>query len=453
MRFYDTLRAQTIDFAPLSDEVKMYVCGVTPYDDAHVGHGMSYVIFDVLRRYLEFRGYRVRHVQNFTDIDDKIINRARERGEAWDELSRRYSDRYQDDMTLLNVTPAHVYPRVTEEIPAIIEMIQGLIDKGYAYPSEGDVYYRVTRKADYGKLSHQTVDSLQSGERVPTDEIKEHPGDFALWKAAKPDEPFWDSPWGPGRPGWHIECSAMSLRYLGAQLDIHGGGNDLIFPHHENEIAQSEAYTGATPFAAIWLHNGELRVEGVKMSKSLGNVVSIRDAVAKHGADAFRLFVLSGAYRTPLNYTDEGVAGNKRAAERLRHAARRPGMPTTGASLDAEPFRARFIEAMDDDLNTAKGIAAIFDLATEINRARDRGDEIATAQATLLELAGVLGLALDESEGDAVAVGPFIELLIEVRRDLRAAKQFQIADQIRSRLTDLGVTLEDSPAGTTWRMG
>jgi len=453
MRFYNTLTGRLEPFQPQGDEIKLYVCGVTPYDEAHIGHAMSSVIFDVLRRYLEFRGHQVKHVRNFTDVDDKIIDRAAERGEDALQLSRRYSDRYSEDMQLLNVLPAHVEPRVSEEIPSIIEVIQGLIDKGYAYPARGDVYYRVSRKPDYGKLSHQSVEKLVSEDRDDPLDGKESPLDFALWKGAKPGEPSWESPWGAGRPGWHIECSAMSLRYLGAQLDLHGGGTDLIFPHHENEIAQSEAYTGVEPFVRVWLHNGMLSIEGDKMSKSLGNVVGIRDVVERHGADAFRLFVLSGSYRKPLNYTEEGVQGNRRGAERLRTAVRRPGRNESDRALDASPFRDRFIAAMDDDLNTAAAIAVLFDLATEINRARDAGDDIAGAQALLLELAGVLGLRLEESESEAVAAQPFIDLLIEIRRELRAAKQYQLADQVRSRLSDLGVTLEDSPSGTTWRMG
>ena len=457
MRFYNTLTAQLEDFQPADEEVKLYVCGVTPYDDAHIGHAMSAVIFDVLRRYLEFRGHSVRHVRNFTDIDDKIIDRAAERGEDPLVLSRRYSDRYDEDMRLLNVLPAHHSPRVTEEIPSIVEMIQGLIDKGFAYPARGDVYYRVGRKPDYGKLSHQSVEKLlgdQGGEVGDSPlEGKENPLDFALWKGAKAGEPAWESPWGPGRPGWHIECSAMSLRYLGEQLDIHGGGTDLIFPHHENEIAQSEAYTGVVPFVKVWMHNGMLSIESEKMSKSLGNVVGIEEVLERHGADAFRLFVLSGSYRKPLNYTEEGIEGNRRGAERLRTAVRRPGRSESGRTLDASPHRDRFIAALDDDLNTAAAIAVLFELATEINRARDAGDEIAAAQALLLELAGVLGLRLEETESELVAAGPFIDLLVEVRRELRAAKQFQAADLIRTRLAELGVALEDTPGGTTWRLG
>ncbi len=451
MRLYNTLTQETAEFEPLGDEVKMYVCGVTPYDEAHLGHAMSAIVFDVLRRYLEFRGYRVRHVRNYTDIDDKIIERARQRGENALTLAKRYADRYDEDMRAINVLPPTVAPYATQEIPAIITMIAGLMAKEYAYPANGNVYYRVARKPDYGKLSHQSVDTIIAGQRVEADEGKEHPADFALWKAAKEGEPAWDSPWGPGRPGWHIECSAMSLRYLGETLDIHGGGTDLVFPHHENEIAQSEAYTGVHPFARFWLHNGMMRMHGEKMSKSLGNFITIRDAVGQYGGDALRLFVLGGTYSKPLNFTEDGLRGNRAGAERLRTAARRPGSPTRDEAVDAEPYRAAFIAAMDDDLNTSGAIAALFDLASEINRGRDAGLRIDAAQAALLELAGVLGLRLEETEGEMLAARPFIDLLIEVRAELRRAKQYQLADTVRTRLSELGVTLEDSPAGTTWR--
>ena len=452
MKLYNTITQETAEFVPLGDEVKMYVCGVTPYDEAHIGHAMSAIVFDVLRRYLEFRGYNVRHVRNFTDVDDKIIERAREHGRDALALSKRYADRYDEDMRALNVLPPTHAPYATQEIPQIIAMVQGLIDKGFAYPAGGDVYYRVTRKPDYGKLSHQSLEMIIAGQRVEADEGKEHPADFALWKAAKPGEPSWDSPWGPGRPGWHIECSAMALRYLGPALDIHGGGTDLIFPHHENEIAQTEAYTGVTPFVRCWIHNGMMRMHGEKMSKSLGNFVTIQDAVAQHGADALRLFILSATYSKPLNYTEEGLRGNRAGAERLRTAARRPGRPARDEAVAPEPFRAAFIAAMDDDLNTGGALAALFDLAAAINRGRDAGLRIEAAQAALLKLAGVLGLRLEESEGAALAARPFVDLLVEVRSELRALKQYQLADTIRKRLGELGINLEDSPGGTTWRM-
>jgi cysteinyl-tRNA synthetase len=452
MKLYNTLTQETTEFVPSGDVVTMYVCGVTPYDEAHIGHAMSAIVFDVLRRYLEYRGYRVRHVRNFTDIDDKIIERARARGEDALGLAKRYAERYIEDMRAVNVMPPTESPYATQEIPEIIKMVEGLMEREFAYPASGDVYFRVNRKSDYGKLSHQSVDTIIAGQRIEADEGKEHPADFALWKGAKPGEPAWDSPWGPGRPGWHIECSAMSLRYLGESIDIHGGGTDLIFPHHENEIAQSEAYTGATPFVRYWLHNGMMRMNGEKMSKSLGNFITIADAVEKYGGDALRMFVLSATYSKPLNFTEEGLLGNKAGIERLRTAARRPGQPTSDELVDAESFRRQFEAAMDEDMNTSGGLAALFDLATAINRGRDAGYRIDAAQSVLLELAGVLGLRLEETEGEMLAAKPFIDLLIEIRTELRKAKQYQLADTVRQRLGDLGVTLEDSAAGTTWRV-
>jgi len=449
LRLRNTISGQVAEFQPLGDPVKMYVCGVTPYDVSHVGHAMSYVIFDVLRRYLEYRGYQVRHVQNFTDIDDRIIARAERRGITIDELTGELIELFHDDMRALNVLPAHVYPRATVEIPKMIEMIQVLIDKGYAYASEGDVYYRVQRKEDYGKLSHRTLDSMIAGARVEIDELKEHPMDFALWKAAKPGEPSWDSPWGPGRPGWHIECSAMSLRYLGEQIDIHGGGEDLIFPHHENEIAQTEAFTGNPPFVRYWVHNAWVKAGEEKMSKSLGNFVPITNALERWSADAIRLWILTSHYRTPLTYTDEALLSARRATERLRLAARAATVADS-QPVGPQPYRQQFIEAMDDDLNTPRALAALFDLAHEINRGRDEGRAIDDAQAVLLELADILGLTLAEPEAD-IAGAPFIELLIAIRNELRQAKQFEAADRVRRGLTELGIALEDTAQGTEWR--
>ncbi len=449
MKLYNTMTRRLDEFAPAGDEVKMYVCGITPYDHAHLGHAMSYVIFDVLRRYLEFRGYQVRHVQNYTDIDDRIIARANAQGISFDQLAQRFIDEYEEEMREMNIIPAHVYPRVTQEIPQIIEIVSTLIEKEYAYQADGDVYYRVLKKADYGKLSGRDIDGMIAGTRVGVSEKKVHPADFALWKAAKPGEPAWDSPWGPGRPGWHIECSAMALRYLGQTLDIHGGGQDLIFPHHENEIAQSEASTGVQPSVRHWVHNGWLFLDQEKMSKSLGNIITIRESLDQYGSDGVRIFVLTSHYRAPLTYSEEGLAAAKRAAERLRLAASLSGgqgEPT----VDPEPARQRFIKAMDDDLNAAGALAALFDLTRDINRARDEGRGVDDAQSTLNELAGVLGLTLREPEGTA-AVGPFIDLLIELRKELRSRKLYDLADSVRTRLSELGITLEDVPEGTRWR--
>jgi cysteinyl-tRNA synthetase len=440
------------EFRPAGDEVKMYVCGVTPYDHAHLGHAMSYIIFDVLRRYLEFRGFRVKHVQNYTDIDDRIINRANLLGQPFDQLAARYIDEYEQEIHDLNIVPAHIFPRATEEIPTIIEMTEGLIEKGHAYRANGDVYFRVRSKSDYGKLSGRDVDALMAGARVEPGERKEDPADFALWKGAKEGEPAWDSPWGPGRPGWHIECSAMSYRYLGSTLDIHGGGQDLIFPHHENEIAQSESYSGKEPFVRYWLHNGWLMFSEEKMSKSLGNIITIGQGLETYGPDGLRLFVLTSHYRAPLSYSAEALESGRRAAERLRLAATLAGGEGPPSDIEVESYRQRFIEAMDDDLNTPAGLAALFDLAREINRARDEGRGVEEAQTTLQELAGVLGLMLREPD-TAIGAAPFIELLVSLRNELRAAKQFELADRVRSGLSELGITLEDGPEGTRWRRG
>ena len=373
MKLYDTLRGQVNDFDSPNGLVRMYVCGITPYSSSHIGHAMSAVTFDAVRRYLEFRGFKVRHIQNFTDIDDKMIAAANESNIPVSELAEANIDEYVNAMSELNVAPAHEYPRATREIDKIVEIIQNLIDKGYAYDVEGDVYFRVRRDEDYGKLSHRSVDDLLSGARIEIDERKEDVLDFALWKSQKPGEPAWDSPWGKGRPGWHIECSAMSIKYLGETIDIHGGGEDLVFPHHENEIAQSESYTNQIPFSRFWLHNGMLRLGSEKMSKSLGNIISLPEALDAYDPQALRLFFLSSHYRSPLFYSEESVRSQERAIQRLRQAVNAPS--EDGPQLDASGYRERFIEAMDDDLNTPRALAALFDLVREINRGRERGAE------------------------------------------------------------------------------
>jgi cysteinyl-tRNA synthetase len=455
LKLYNTLTGKKEEFVAGPGPVKMYVCGITPYEKSHLGHAMSYIIFDVLRRYLEYRGHELRHVQNYTDIDDRIIARANHMGIPTKQLAEQLIAEYAAEMAGLNILPAHVYPRATEEIPTMIDMISTLVDKGYAYVAEGDVYFRVSAKKDYGKLSGRSLEVMLGGTRcevgreIEPGENKEHPADFALWKAAKPGEPSWESPWGPGRPGWHIECSAMSVRYLGETLDIHGGGVDLIFPHHENEIAQSEAYTGTEPFVRYWLHNGWLYLGEEKMSKSLGNIIPIADALPKYGSDGCRLFVLSSHYRSPLTYSEDGLEASKRAAERLRLAAA-PAPPGKGAPVDAQPFRQRFIDSMEDDLNATQAVGALFDLAREINRGRDEGRPVEEAQATLRELAGVLGLTLAEEE-TGIAARPFIDLLVTVRDELRAAKLYELSDSVRARLAELGIALEDGAEGTRWR--
>lgn len=449
MRIHNTLSGRKEDFVPDGSEVKMYVCGVTPYDSCHIGHAMSYIIFDVVRRYLQFRGYEVKYVQNFTDIDDKIIARANEKGIPPREMAEEFIEEYFRDMDALNILRADIYPRATEEIPDIIGVVRTLIEKGHAYQADGDVYFRVNSANGYGKLSHRNLDDMQAGARIEVGESKEYALDFAVWKGAKPGEPSWESPWGPGRPGWHIECSVMSQKYLGDRLDIHGGGQDLIFPHHENEIAQSEAYTGVVPFVKYWMHNGLLQLDQEKMSKSLGNLITVKDILKQSSADALRLFVLSSHYRSPLSFSEEGLEAMERGVERLRRAL---SVETNAEAspIDADPYRERFIEAMDDDFNSAQAVASLFDLAREVNRAAEQGRSVVSAQETLRELAGVLGLRLaeDRSEFDGA---PFVDLLLDVRSRLRAAKQFQLADMIRDRLGGLGITLEDTPQGTRWK--
>ncbi len=452
MKLYDSLTGEKRDFVPKGDTVKMYVCGVTPYSSSHVGHAMCSVYFDTLRRYLEYSGYQVTHVQNFTDIDDKIIDAAAVQKTSPVMLVEEMVEEYLIDMARLNIQPAHMYPRVTDEIPTIVELIQGLIDKGFAYESEGDVYYRVTRFPGYGKLSHRTLEGMMAGARIEPNAQKDHAMDFTLWKAAKPGEPSWTSPWSEGRPGWHIECSAMALHYLGPHLDIHGGGQDLVFPHHENEIAQTEAFTGQEPFAEHWVHNGLLQMDQDKMSKSLGNLVTVRDALSKFGSDAMRLFFLNSHYHSPLVYSEEGLQGQQRAADRLRIALGAPGSDSSDEAVDAEAYRQRFIAAMDDDLNTPQALAAVFSLARDINRGREEGKLLANAQECLRELTTVLGLRLEPEDTAAEQpASPFLELLAEVRQELRASKQFALADHIRSRLQELGVSLEDTPEGSKWR--
>ncbi len=397
------------------------------------------------------RLYRVRHIENFTDIDDKLIARSQDLGLTMADLAQENIEDYHRQLKRMNVLPATEYPRVTETIPEIIAMVQGLIDKGHAYASGGDVYYRVRSFADYGKLSKRDVDELKSGARIDPTELKDDPLDFAVWKGAKPGEPAWESPWGPGRPGWHIECSAMSLRSLAEQIDIHGGGADLIFPHHENEIAQTEGYTGKK-FARFWMHCALLQMGGEKMSKSIGNIVSISDPLDRWGPDAFRMLVLSSHYRSPVTYTDEAMEGSKTGADRLRTAA---FVESTGSgdAIDAGDTRERFITAMEDDLNTPRAIAALFDLARTINRGAAEGKSVAGAQAVLRELAGVLGFMLEAHASGSADAAPFIDLLVELRTELRKAKQFALADMVRDRLAAEGVELQDGPEGTKWVVG
>jgi len=461
LQVYNTLTRRKEPFETIEPgKVSMYVCGPTVYDKAHVGHAMSAIVFDMVRRYLQYKGYDVIHVMNFTDVDDKIIKRAQETGDDPFAISQRYVDEFHRHIDELRVLPATVYPRVSDTIPEIVEMVQTLQESRYAYPTDGGVYFRVRQDDDYGKLSRRKLDDVLAGTRVEVGENKEDPNDFALWKAQKPGEPAWQSPWGPGRPGWHIECSAMALKHLGERIDIHGGGNDLIFPHHENEIAQTESYTGQS-FARYWMHNGMLQLSGEKMSKSLGNLVTVDEFLADHEADVLRLLILSSHYRKPLAFNATVIEDNARALARLRSALRpAAGQAASGAEADvlaaaAAQARAGFGESMDDDFNTAGALGYLFELVTAINRARDAGvggEPFAAAQATLLELTGVLGLQLETAQPQGAEAAPFIELLLELRAKLRVVKQYALADEVRNRLTDLGVVVEDTREGSTWRM-
>jgi len=465
LRVYNTLTRKKEEFQTLEPNVvKMYVCGPTVYSDAHIGHAMSAIVFDVARRYLEYRGYQVRFVMNFTDVDDKIINRANKLGVDPLTLAESYIVAFRKHLVDLNILPATVNPRATQTMDKIKSMIQGLIAKGFAYPAgNGDVYFRITRDPGYGKLSGRKIDDMQAGTRIEIEEEKEHPMDFAIWKAAKPGEPAWDSPWGKGRPGWHIECSAMNLDILGEQIDIHGGGNDLVFPHHENEIAQTECFTGK-PFARYWMHNGMLQLQGEKMSKSLGNLVTIDDFLSRHEADDLRMMVLNGSYRAPLSYSDEIMDAAERGLDRMRSALKPASANAPGASADGraaldkqtETTQQTFIEAMDDDFNSSGGLAALFELVRTVNTARDAGAtdaEIKPAQDTLRTLTGVLGLRLSEKKASGGDADKFIALLVDVRTEARKQKNWALSDLIRDRLKELGVAIEDEKEETRWRWG
>lgn len=462
LTIYNTMTRKKEQFETLDPgKVRLYVCGPTVYDKAHVGHAMSSIVFDVIRRYLEYKGYDVQHVMNYTDVDDKVIMRALDLGVDPLDLAEQYIDEYDHHLKELNVLPAYVFPRVSTEIEAIIGMIKGLADKGYAYDIDGDVYFRVAKDEDYGRLSRRVLEDMRAGARLGIDDRKEDPADFALWKAGKPGEPTWESPWGPGRPGWHIECSAMSLHHLGDQIDIHGGGNDLIFPHHENEIAQSESYTGK-PFARYWVHNGMMQLSGEDMSKSTGNVFTIEQFLGKYDADVLRLLILNASYRSPLTYNEDVIEQAAHALERLKGGLRSasplsdfdPGEAATLAQA-AEQTRIGFETAMDDDFNSAGALGYLFELVRAINEARTAGidqENLSAAQDVLCKLAGVFGLSLTQKDQLDAEAAPFIDLLLEIRRELRTAKQWELSDMIRDRLSELGISLEDGKGGTVWRV-
>lgn len=460
----NTLTRRKEPFIPLEPgKVKMYVCGPTVYNYIHIGNSRPAIVFDTLRRYLQYRGYQVTFVQNITDVDDKLIRVANEEGTTVQEVADRYTAAYNEDLRSLNVLPPDIQPRVMQTIPEIIEFVAGLIEKGFAYESEGDVYFRTGRFGEYGKLSHQPLDDLQAGARVEINEKKEHPLDFALWKAAKPGEIAWSSPWGEGRPGWHIECSAMALKFLGEEIDIHAGGTDLVFPHHENEIAQSECFTGKV-FARYWLHNGMLNINNEKMSKSLGNFLLARDLVQKFGGQLIRFFMLLGHYRNPINFSDdllEQAAGGldriKTAYSNLKYRLKtsRAEEPNGQAAEQARiigELRERFISEMDDDLNTANAITVLFDVVKEANlymRHENVGkNEIQAYVDLLVELTGVLGLVLEQEEQ---LLDSEIDALIEERTEARKARNFARSDEIRDLLAAKGIVLEDTPQGVRWR--
>ena len=449
IQFYNSLTRTKEEFSPLGEEVKIYVCGVTVYDDSHLGHALSSIVFDVLSRYLEYRGFKVRKVQNFTDVDDKIINRARADGISTEEVTEKYIRSFFRSIDGLNVQRATVHPRATEDMPEIIELISRLVDGGSAYASNGSVYYRVRDKADYGKLSGQNIDEMLEGSRHELEDGKKDPADFALWKAVKPDEPQWESPWGPGRPGWHIECSAMAFKHLGEQIDIHGGGLDLIFPHHENEIAQSESASGAIPFSKIWMHNGLLRTSGATMSKSLGNAFNVNAALEEYSSDAIRLWILQSHYRTNPLLDKKLIATAERSMRRIRQTVDIESNDS-GHPVDFRSYERRFIEAMDDDLNTPKALAAVFDLCREINRGRDNKEDVSGSVETVRRLTGVLGLRLQVPPKKAGLNDQEVEALVQARKDARADKRWDEADTLRDQLAAAGISISDTGEDTVW---
>lgn len=462
MKIYNTMTRRKEEFVPLDkNEVKIYACGPTVYNYIHIGNARPLCVFDVLRRYLEYRGYNVKFVQNFTDIDDKIIKRANEEGVPYDEISEKYIKEFWTDADGLNFKHATVHPKATENIDEIIDIIKSLMDKGFAYEAGGDVYFRTLKFKEYGKLSHQPIEDLESGARIAIGEVKEDPLDFALWKGAKPGEPYWDSPWGKGRPGWHIECSAMNRKYLGNTIDIHCGGKDLVFPHHENEIAQSECANGCT-FARYWMHNGYINVDNVKMSKSLGNFKTVREIADVYGYEVIRYFLISAHYRSPINYSVDIIEQCKNALERLytcresldfalENACESPGDNDAELIALFESRKDAFIAAMDDDLNTADAIAALFELTKDINT-NILGKEISKAvceraAAVFDELCNVLGLLYNRKEN---TLSSDIEALIEKRQEARKNKDWATADKIRDDLKAQGIILKDTPQGVTW---
>jgi len=458
IKIYNTLTKKKEALETLQPgKVSMYVCGPTVYAEAHVGHAMSALVFDIVRRYLEYRDYEVRHVTNYTDVDDKIIQRAAVEGVDPIQIAQRYIDEFDRHLKELNILTASEYPRATEEINSIVEAVADLVEKGYAYPLNGDVYYRVNKFPGYGKLSGRKIEDMEAGFRIEVDDRKDHPMDFALWKAAKPNEPSWPSPWGNGRPGWHIECSVMCQSHLGDQIDIHGGGNDLIFPHHENEIAQSEALHGKK-FATYWMHNGMMQLSGAKMSKSVGNLVTVDNFLEKYEPGVLRMMILNSSYRSPLTFNEETIGHAEKALKRLRSALR-PALPKDGwekgdLQKKTDQVKKLFLKSMDDDFNSAGAMGHLFDFVKEINLARDKGADpeyLLAAQDVLKEFTGVLGLELELPEAQAGDAGQYIDLLIEIREKLRENELWELSDIIRDKLEERNVILEDTSQGTIWR--
>ena len=461
MRVYNTMTRQKEELIPIDEgKIRLYACGPTVYNFIHIGNARPLVVFDTLRRYLEWRGYEVNFVQNFTDIDDKIIRRANEEGITFEEVATKYIAEFWTDAKGLGVREATTHPKATENIDTIIDIVSRLVERGYAYRAEnGDVYFRTRKFDEYGKLSHQPIDDLESGARIAVGEVKEDPLDFALWKAAKEGEPSWPSPWSDGRPGWHIECSAMARRYLGESIDIHGGGQDLIFPHHENEIAQSECCNGV-PFARYWMHNGYINVDNKKMSKSLNNFFTVRDVAEAYGYEAIRFFLISSSYRMPINYNTEIIQQGINALDRLYNCKNAmdfalgnapEGEADAAFAAKVEARRNQFIEAMDDDLNTADGIAALFELVKDINvmlSSSANKNTILLGKALFDELTDVLGFCYER--GQAGEDDAEIEELIAARTAARKEKNWAEADRIRDELTARGIVLEDTPQGVKW---
>lgn len=464
IRVYNTLTKRKEEFVPREPgKVSMYVCGPTTYNYIHLGNARPIVVFDTIRRYFQYRGYQVTYVQNFTDVDDKIINRSHEEGISAAAVAEKYIAAYFEDTEALNVLKADIHPKVTEHIQDIIDFVQKLIDNGHAYEASGDVYYDVRSFTDYGKLSGRDLDDLKAGARVEVGEVKHNPLDFALWKAAKPGEPAWDSPWGPGRPGWHIECSAMSCKYLGETFDIHGGGADLIFPHHENEVAQSEGASGK-PFVNYWLHNGFITVNSEKMSKSLGNFFLLRDILAKFPGEVVRFYLINTHYRSPIDFDDEKLRVAAKSLERIRNSiamlqealARGGGQDeaaTATLTQAVAKVKEEFVNAMDDDFNTALAIAAIFDFCHEVNSCL-QGASLAALQAAAEAFNGfdsVLGMLIPSKAQDDGLSEELMNLIIKLRQNARAAKDWATADAIRDELKEIGIILEDIPQGVRWK--